>query len=76
MRVILFFQNNSGPGKLLGVDLYIQFKVRYYLICLLPNKGGMIYVILKDILCTLDDLNIFPWVDELKPFLSLDGHVL
>ena len=34
----------------------------------------MTSTILKDILRTIDELEVFPWVNGLKPFLLVDGH--
>jgi len=70
-----FYKNNLDPGNIFpGGPLSIvrgkvvPCMVRFQL------KGGMPSIILKDILETLGDLNIFPRVDRLKPIFLVDGH--
>ena len=70
-----FLEMNSGPGKLFpgGPSCTVCGKVVPCFVRFQP-KGGMTSVILKDILRTLDELEVFPRVNGLKPFLLVDGH--
>ena len=42
--------------------------------CRWSEKGGITSEILRDILQTLDKLDLFPRVNGVRPFLLLDGH--
>ena len=70
-----FFDQNSGPGKRFPGGPTCHFKgVDVPCLCRWSTKGSITAEILKDILETLDHLQIFKRNGSMKPFLLVDGH--
>ena len=54
----------------------VGYFIRKYLLCYVEAspKVSLTSVILVDMLCTMNKLNVFPRVNGRNPFLLLDGH--
>ena len=70
-----FILKNSGPGKHFPGGPECQFRnkkvpalVRWH------ESGSITSTILMEALKVMDDLELFPRTDTMKPFLLLDGH--
>ena len=70
-----FFEQNSGPGKRFPGGPTCHFNgVDVPCLCRWSTKGSITAEILKDILETLDHLEVFRRDERMKPFLLVDGH--
>ena len=70
-----FIQKNTGPGKLFPCGpkcTYRGIEVPCMVAC--SESGSISSEILVQFLTQMDQLNLFPRDDGLKPFLLLDGH--
>ena len=71
----IFSKKNSGVGKQFPGGPTCRFRGKDVpCFCRWSKKGGITAEILKDILQTFDEYDLFPWVNGLCPFLLLDGH--
>ena len=70
-----FFEKNSGKGKRFpgGPSCSVR-GIEVPCFCRWSKKGGITTDILTDILKELDHRNLFPRLNDLTPFVLLDGH--
>jgi hypothetical protein len=69
-------KNNIGPGKHFPGGPTCELFNGKEVPCMVQwsKKGGITSEIPTDYLRTMDELELFPLVDGLKPFLIVDGH--
>eukprot|EP00978_Attheya_sp_CCMP212_P006142 scaffold13838_cov51-Attheya_sp.AAC.1 len=70
-----YHKNNIGPGKRFQGGPTCEFRGKT-IPCMVrwSKKGGMTSEILTDCLRTMDEQELFPRVNGIKPFLIIDGH--
>ncbi len=70
-----FFEANTGPGGLFpgGPTCTFHGKQVPCFVSAMPH-GGIDGDVLTDMLCTMDELELFEKNENLCPFLLLDGH--
>ncbi len=70
-----YFFNNTGTGKYFPGPTVCQFCGKTSPDLVRWNESATITSeILKEMLATLDVLNVIPWDDNIKPFSLIDGH--
>jgi len=70
-----YYDNNIGPGKRFPGGPTCEFRGKK-VPCMVrwSKKGGITSEILTDCLRTMDELELFPRIDGLRPFFIVDGH--